>query len=170
MISRIKFGKKDIAFSDINLLPWGGRSVSVPYSCEVFHPECKTGILTRESAHLLLNLHPLALWGNKNYCVLGRRVLHLVSPHMYRDDQISVVYLPSASEDEVRLLMSLEPLLNQIAFATQGGGKGVFETSRKIDKSAVNFVSPILNQSIETLAKMFTDCSPSSLYKANTKK
>jgi hypothetical protein len=89
---------------------------------------------------------------------------------MYRDDQISVVYLPSASEDEVRLLMSLEPLLNQIAFATQGGGKGVFETSRKIDKSAVNFVSPILNQSIETLAKMFTDCSPSSLYKANTKK
>jgi hypothetical protein len=99
--------------------------------------------------------------------VLGRRVLHLAAPHLLRNDKIRVGYLPSATEDEVKLLMLAEPLINQIAFSTQMGSKGVFETSRKMDEDVIGAISPILNLSIETIAKMFSDCSPSTLFKLN---
>ncbi|MFZ4859123.1 MAG: hypothetical protein ACOYL3_22325 [Desulfuromonadaceae bacterium] len=139
------------------------------YCCPPFHPEINTGILTRDSALLLLQLYPLFLWSGKNYCVLGRRILHIISPHVYGKDKIRVVYLPSASENEVKILMTVEPLLNQIAFATPSGSKGILETSRKIGNCNVSAVSPLLNQPMDTIAKLFSDSSVSTLSKLSAK-
>lgn len=162
------FETKEVLLSDINLNP--RKLIDLPkvnYCCPPTHPDSRSGILTRDSARLLLRLHPPVLWKSKNYCVLGRRVLHLAAPHLLRNDKIWVGYLPSATEDEVKLLMLAEPLINQIAFSTQMGSKGVFETSRKMDEDVIGAISPILNLSIETIAKMFSDCSPSTLFKLN---
>jgi hypothetical protein len=168
MLDEIEFEHKLIEFGDINLIPFTVPNLpEVTYSCHPFHPELNSGVLTRDCAHLLLKLYPLVLW-DKNYCVLGRRVLHLVAPNLRNKDEIKVGYLPKASKEEVILLMTIEPLLNQIAFATQSGGKGIFETSRLIDKKLVASMSPALTQSIETVAKMLADCSPSTLFKLNT--
>ena len=60
-------------------------------------------------AGILLQIYPLFLWTGKNYCVLGRRILHIISPHVYGKDKIRVVYLPSASEDEGKILMNVIP-------------------------------------------------------------
>jgi len=154
MLPTLEFESKIVSFSDINLMPVRTHDISeVTYCCPPFHPEINTGILTRDSALLLLQLYPLLLWTGKNYCVLGRRILHIISPHVYSKDKISkdkirVGYLPSASEKEVQILMTVEPLLNQIAFATQSGSKGIFETSRKTGKGIVSAVSPLLNQPV----------------------
>ena len=170
MLSTLDFESKVISFSEINLIPFKGSTLSeVPYCCPPFHPEGRTGILTRDSALLLLQLHPLVLWTSKHFCVLGRRILHLVSPHVYGKDLIRVGYLPKATEAEVKSIMAAEPLLNQIAFATQSGSKGIFTTSRKMNKEILNAVSPLLDQPIDTIAKLFSDCSPSTLFKLNSK-
>ena len=71
------------------------RTRNIPeatYCCPPFHSEINTGILTRDSAHLLLQLYPLFLWSGKNCCVLGRRILHIISPHVYGKDNIKEGY------------------------------------------------------------------------------
>ena len=170
MAGELKFESKVVDFDDINLMPVGDLPYAdVDYCCPPYHPESSAGILTRDSALLLLRLHPPVLWTSNHYCVLGRRILHLVSPHLLRKDAIRTVYLPSATKDEVKQLVAIEPLLNQIAFATQLGSQGIFEASRKIDKDTVSKVTPLLNGSVETIAKMFADCSASTLYKLSAK-
>ena len=157
---------REIVFSSINLIPIVTPKVSiVPFCCSPFHPESGTGILTRDSALLLLQLHPLIVWSPKNYCVLGRRVLHLVSPHLFGSDQLTVGFLPNATEEEVHQLMAAESLLNQIAFATTSGGKGIFATGRKTDLEIVRMVAPLLNSPVEKIAKLFSDCGLSTLNK-----
>lgn len=170
MLPEQNIASKVVFFSDINLIPGVTLPLSpVPYCCPPIHPDSKTGILTRDSSLLLLQLHPLVLWTERNYCVLGRRVLHLVSPHLLSKDQIRVGYLPDATKEDVESLMSAELLLNQIAFATQSGSQAIFKASRKLDADIVDTVSPLLNRSVETIAKLFSDCSASTLFKINSK-
>ena len=168
MISNLIFESKVVAFADITFLPVEGSVEQTDFCCLPHHPD-STGILSRESALLLLQLHPLVLWTRKHYCVLGRRVLHLVSPYLYKRDQIRVGYLASAKKKEIEKLMAAEPLLNQIAFATQSGSQGIFTTSFHTAKDLLTKVAPILNMSIESIAKLFPDCSASTLYKLSAK-
>jgi len=65
--------------------------------------------------------------------------------------------------------MALEPLLNQIAYTSQKGSQGIFLASRQMDPDLVNDISPLLNSSVETIAKLFADCSASTLYKLSAK-
>ena len=168
MLEGIVLDNKTVTFGEINLIPLVVPNMpEVAYSCNPYHPERNGGILTRDCAKLLLKLHPLVLW-DKNYCVLGRRVLHLVAPCLRDKDEIRVGFLPKASQEEVTSLMIMEPLLIQIAFSTQWGGKGIFETSRLIDKQLVASISPALLQSVETVSKMLGDCSVSTLFKLNS--
>lgn len=169
MWSSLKLESKSISFGDINLSPVGAPLGTSCFCCPTFHPDSRAGILTRESALLLLQLHPLVLWTKKHYCVLGRRVLHLVSPHVYRTDILQVGYLPSASKDEVERLMAAEPILNQITFATQGGSQAIFATARKMDQNILATIAPVLTGSIESIANLFPDCSASTLYKHSAK-
>jgi len=167
MLEGIELENKTVTFDEINLIPFVVPNMpDVTYSCHPYHPERNGGILTRDCAQLLLKLHPLILW-SKNYCVLGRRVLHLVAPSLRGNDEIKVGFLPKASKEEVISLMTIEQLLNQIVFATPTGGKGIFETSRLMDKQLVASISPALTQSVETVSKMLGDCSPSTLFKLN---
>lgn len=169
MLEGIELENKTVTLDEIEIIPFIVPSVPEPtYSCHPYHPERNGGILTRDCALLLLKLHPLVLWSNKNYCVLGRRVLSLVALSIKRDDEIKVGFLPKASKEEVISLMTMEQLLNQIAFATPAGGKGIFETSRLMDKQLVASISPALTQSVETVSKMLGDSSISTLFKLNS--
>lgn len=168
MFGKIELEHKTVTIGQINLIPYITPGVhDVTYSYRTSHPDCNGGILTRDCALLLLKLYPLILWDKKNYCVLGRRVLHLVAPSLKSSDEFEVGFLSKASKEEVIRLMTLEPLLNQIAFATPTGGKGIFETSRSMDKQLVASVSPPLTETVETVSKMLCDCSPSTLFKLN---
>jgi len=99
---------------------------------------------------------------------LGRRVLSLVALSIKRDDEFKVGFLPKASKEEVISLMTMEQLINQITFTTQTGGKGIFETSRLMDRQLVTSISPALTQSVETVSEMLGDCSVSTLFKLNS--
>jgi hypothetical protein len=168
MLEGIEFENKTVTIDEINLIPFVVPNMpEVNYSCHPYHPERNVGVLTRDCAKLLLKLHPLVLWSNNNYCVLGRRVLHLVAPSLGGSDEIKVGFLPKASKEEVISLMTIEQLLNQIVFATPTGGKGIFETSRLMDKQLVASISPALTQSVETISKLLGDCSISTLFKLN---
>lgn len=167
MLDRIEFEYKNVTFAQINLIPFVvPEAPEVTFSCQTFPPDRNGGILTRDGAFLLLKLHPLILW-DKNYCILGRRTLHLIAPILKSNDQINVVFLKNASKEEVIQLMTIEPLLNQIAFATPTGGKGIFETSRLMDKQLVESISPPLTQPVEYVSNMLKDCSLSTLFKLN---
>jgi len=167
MFEGIELEYKIISFNQVNLSPIVVPNVpEVTYSCYPWHPDRNAGVLTRDGALLLLKLYPLILW-DKNYCVVGRRVLHLVGPSLKSDDEIKVGYMTKASKEDVIKLMKLEPLINQIAFATPAGGKGIFETSRLIDKQLVASVSQSLTQSVEVVSKMLSDCGISTLFKLN---
>lgn len=167
MLANIDFEYRTVVFGEINLIPLAISNIpEIKYCCLPYNPDRNCGVLTRDGALLLLKLHPLVLWDN-NCCVLGRRVLHLVAQSLKNEDEISVFYLPKARKDQVVTLMSLEPLLTQIVFATQAGGKGIFETSRLMNKQLVSSVCPPLTQSVETVSKMLGDCSLSTLFKLN---
>lgn len=169
MFSTLNFEIKVVSYSDINLVPHKILSPeNISYCCPPYHPDSTTGILTRESALLLLQLHPLVLWSTNNYCILGHRVLHIASPHLLKNDQIKVWYLPTATEREVRELSNAEQLLNQLAYATTSGGQEIFKTSCKLNEDLVNRVAPLLNSPIEKVADLLSDCSPSTLYKLST--
>jgi len=169
MLEKIEFEYKTVALSQIKLVPFAVPGIpEVRFSCQVYHPDHNDGILTRDGAFLLLKLHPLILW-DKNYCILGRRTLHLIAPVLKSNDEVCVGFLKNATRVEVEQLMTIEPLLNQIAFATTAGGKGIFETSRLMDKQLVASISPPLTQSVETASKMLGDCSQSTLFKLNAR-
>jgi hypothetical protein len=160
---------KTVTRDQINLMPYVVPGIpEVTYSCHTSPSDRNGGILTRDGALLLLKLYPLILWNQKNYCILGRRILHLAAPSLKNGDEFEVGFLSKASEEEVIRLMTLEPLLNQIAFATPAGGKGIFETSRLMDKGLVASASPPLTQSVEAISKILVDCSISTLFKLNS--
>ena len=168
MFEEIELEHKTVRFDQVNLIPFVVPEIpEVTYSCHPYHPDRNGGVLTRDCCLLLLKLHPLILWDKKNYCVLGRRILHLVTPSLKSNDEFEVGFLSKASEEEVIRLMTLEPLLNQITFATSAGGKGIFETSHLIDKQLVASISPPLTQSVEVVSRMLGDCSLSTLFKLN---
>lgn len=167
MFEGLELEQKTVTLGQIDVIPDVDPGVhDVTYSCYPYHPDRNGGVLTRDCALLLLKIHPLILW-DKNYCVLGRRVLHLVSPSLKSKDEFKVGFLAKASKEDVIRLMTLEPLINQIAFATPAGGKGIFETSRLIDKQLVASVSPPLTQPVESVSRMLRDCSVSTLFKLN---
>ena len=157
----------DVVFSDIKLLNVQTPNYfDVPFCCPPTHPDLKTGILSRDSALLLLRLYPPVLWSDQKYCILGRRVLHLVSPHILGKDKIKVGFMPVATLEEVKTLMSIESLLTQITFATTERGLGIFETSQKMDQAVVNAVAPLFCGSLEAIAKLVS-CSVSAIAKAS---
>lgn len=167
MIEKIELEHKTVKFSQINLVPFAVPDVpELTFSCHTYPPDRNGGVLTRDCAFLLLKLHPLILW-DKNYCILGRRTLHLVAPILMSDDEINVGFLKTATKEQAIRLMTIEPLVNQIAFATPTGGKGIFETSRSMNKQLVASVSQPLTQPVEFVSKMFSDCGVSTLFKLN---
>lgn len=176
MLSGIEFESIEINFSQITIPGWKLSNVpEVTFSCETYHPVSKTGVLTRDCAIFLLKLHPLVVWKEKGKekddynCVLGQRILKLTAPHLYSKDKLRVWNLPQATEDQVKVLQRIELLVNQMAYSTMFGGKGIFETSRLMDKNILDAISPILNLPVDQLAKLFTDCGSSTLYKLNSK-
>ena len=65
--------------------------------------------------------------------------------------------------------MVAESLLTQIAFVTVSGGKGIFTTSRRTDLDIVHAVALLLNSPVEIVAKLLSDCGPSTLNKLSAK-
>ena len=121
-------------------------------------------VLTREAALLLTRLHPLIVWGKKYHCICGQRILTLITPHLKKEDQITVGILPQSTKDSTLIeLAQADTLLSQIAFSSRKGAQDIYLTSREIDGRKLGELSPALAGGMESCSKAL-GVSGQSLY------
>lgn len=125
--------------------------------------------LTREAALILLQLHPLLVWGQKHHCIGGLRTLTLTAPFLRPEDLLPVGIIPAkASQKELITLLEADNLLSQMAFGCHTGAKTIFTSSRKVDPMILAKWSPALAAGVLSSAELL-GVTPQTLYNPHKK-